>query len=269
MKSVRIYKDDIRTHILRSLFFTDTALVVIGSIVIGGLLYLFFHYVLHTFNLPYFISSLFVGVLSFILFITQKIDNQPIFKVIPRTITFKTGKKNQRFADLEEYFTDFIIKDNLIMRDNSIIGIYEIEPYDVALLNDQDREHFFVKLKQAIHVLPSQIQFIVRKDQAKAPDFSSHFFSLYESSSEKREPLINQYIVDLTSLINENHFMMTRHFAVISTPCNPLKPHNLVQGVKKLNDLGMSFAQSLVLCNISVRSLENEELKEFVRKELR
>lgn len=269
MKSVRIYKDDIRTHILRSLFFTDTVLVISGGIIIAGLLYLLFHYILHFFNWGYFISSLFVGVLSFILFITQKIDNQPIFKVVPRAINFKTGKKNQRFTDLEEYFTDFTIKDNLIMRDNSIIGVYEIEPYDVALLNDQDREHFFVKLKQAIHVLPTQIQFIVRKDQAKASDYSPHFFSLYESSSKKREPLINQYIENLTSLIDENHFMMTRHFAVISTSCNPLKPHNLVQGVKKLNDLGMSFAQSLALCNISVRSLENEGLKEFVRKELR
>ena len=31
--------------------------------------------------------------------------------------------------------------------------LYEVEPFDIALLNDQDREHFFVKLKQMIHVL--------------------------------------------------------------------------------------------------------------------
>ncbi len=269
MKSVRIYKDDIRTHILRSLFFTDTALVALGSVVIGGLLYLIFHYVLHTFNWGYFISSLFVGVLCFILFITQRVDNQPIFKVVPRALKFHSGKKDQRYSDLEDYFVNFSIKDNLLMRDNNIIGVYEIEPFDVALLNDQDREHFYVKLKQAIHVLPSQIQFIVKKDQAKASDYSPHFFSLYESSSKKREPLINQYIEDLTKLIDENHFMMTRHFAVLSTSCNPNKPNNLVQGVKKLNDVGMRFAQSLTLCNISVRTLENDELKLFLRETLR
>lgn len=269
MKSVRIYKDDIRTHILRSLFFTDTALVVIGSMIIGSVLYFFFEYVLHMFTWGYFISSLFVGVLSFILFITQRIDNQPIFKVVPRALRFNTSKKNQRFSDLEDYFVNFTIKDNLIMRDNSIIGVYEIEPFDVALLNEQDREHFYVKVKQAIHVLPSQIQFIVKKDAAKASDYSPHFFSLFDSSSKKREPLINQYIEDLTKLVEENHFMMTRHFAVLSTPCNPQKPQNLVQGVKRLNDSGMRFAQSLALSNIAVRALENEELKHFMRETLR
>lgn len=269
MKSVRIYKDDIRTHILRSLFFTDTALVVIGAVVIGGLLYLVFHFILHTFNWPYYLSSLFVGVLCFILFVTQRIDNQPIFKVVPRAFKFHSGKKNQRYSDLEDYFVNFSIKDNLLMRDNSITGVYEIEPFDIALLNDQDREHFYAKLKQAIHTLPSQIQFIVKKDQAKASDYSPHFFSLYESSSKKREPLINQYIEELTALVDDNHFMMTRHYAVLSTPCNPNKPNNLVQGVKKLNDLGMRFAQSLAVSNISVRTLENEELKHFMRETLR
>ncbi|QQG40570.1 MAG: hypothetical protein HYV37_03305 [Candidatus Levyibacteriota bacterium] len=269
MKSVRIYKDDIRTHILRSLFFTDTALVVIGSIVIGALLYFLFVYVFHSFNWGYYISSLFLGVLCFILFITQRIDNQPIFKVVPRAIRFTTGKKNQRFADLEDYFVDFTIKDNLIVRDNTIIGVYEIEPFDVALLNEQDREHFYVKLKQAIHILSSQIQLIVKKDQAKTTDYSNHFFSLYESSSKKREQLINQYLEDLTTIIDENHFMMTRHFAVLSIPCDPTKPNSLVQGVKRLNDLSLRFAQSLALCNISIQALENEQLKHFMKETLR
>lgn len=206
MKSVRIYKDDIRTHILRSLFFTDTALVVIGSIVIGVLLYLFFNFILHRFDVASYISTLFIGVLCFILFITQKVDNQPIFKIVPRAIHFRKNKKSRRLADLEEYFTNFTIADNLIMRDNSICGVYEIEPFDIALLNEQDREHFYSKLKQAIHVLPSQIQFFVKKDQAKAADYSAHFFSLYDSSSKKREPLINQYIEDLTKLVEENNF---------------------------------------------------------------
>ncbi len=54
MKSVRIYKDDIRVHILRSLFFTDSVLVVSGTVFMALILYLVFHYILHIFQLSYF-----------------------------------------------------------------------------------------------------------------------------------------------------------------------------------------------------------------------
>ena len=269
MKSVRIYKDDIRTHVLRSLFFTDTVLVVAGALAITVLLYILFTYVLHFFNWGYFISSLIVSNIFFIAFITQKIDNQAIYKVVPRALKYKTSKKDQRYAELEDYFIDFTIQDNLIVRGSSIIGMYEIEPFDVALLNDQDREHFFVKLKQAIHVLPSQVQFIVKKQQAKSSDYSPHYFSLYDGSNTKREPLIAQYIEDLTNLVTANNFMITKHYAVFSVPCNATKPHALVAGVKKLNDLGMRFASALSAANITVRPLENLELKQFAQGTLR
>lgn len=269
MRSVRIYKDDIRTHILRSLFFTDTVLVISGALLIAGLLFLFFTYILRYFDWGYYLSSLLVLSIFFIAFITQRIDNQAIYKIIPRAIKYKTSKKDQRYGNLEPYFVDFTIQDNLILRDNSIVGMYEVEPFDVALLNDQDREHFFVKLKQAIHTLPSQVQFIVRKEQAKSEDYSPHFFSLYDSSNKQREPLIAQYIEDLTNLVNANNFMITKHYAVFSVPCNTTKPHALVQGVKKLNDMGMRFASALSMANITIRPLENAELKVFAQGTLR
>ena len=215
MKSVRIYKDDIRTHILRSLFFTDTVLVVVGSLLIAAIIYIVFVYGFHFFNWAYYISALFVGIVFFIAFITQKIDNQPIYKIVPRAFVFKRSKKERRFKNLDPYFVDFSIQDNHIIRKQSIIRIYQIEPHDIALLNDQDREHFFTKLKQAIHVLPSQVQLIVKKDRAKSSDYSNHTFSLYNSSSTKREPLIRQYVSELTDLIDSNNFMikaLRRHF---------------------------------------------------------
>lgn len=269
MRSVRIYKDDIRTHILRSLFFTDTVLVLAGVITISVLVYLVFNNLLHFFNWGYYISALIVTNVFFITFITQRVDNQAIYKVIPRAVKYKLGKKDQRYKDLEPYFVDFSIQDNLILKDSSIVGMYEIEPFDVALLNEQDREHFFVKLKQAIHTLPSQVQLIVRKENAKSKDYSPHFFSLYDSANKKREPLISQYIEDLTNLVNANNFMITKHYAVFSVPCNTLKVNTLVQGVKKLNDLGMRFASALGAANITVRPLENVELKAFAQGTLR
>lgn len=269
MKSVRIYKDDIRTHILRSLFFTDTVLVACGALIIAALIYLVFTYVLHYFNWGYYVSTLIVGVMAFVVFITQRIDNQAIYKIVPRAITFRASKKQKRFNNLDSYFVDFNIKDNFVLRQNNLISIHEIEPFDVALLNDQDREHFFIKLKQAIHVFPNQIQFIVKKAKAKSSDYSSHFFSLYEDSSRKTEELVNKYTEDLTNLINEHEFMLTKHYAVLSVTCNTLKPNTLVQGVKKLSDLSMRFSSALNVSHIQTRQLENDELKEFMKETLR
>ncbi len=269
MRNVRIYKDDIRVNILRSLFFTDTVLVVIGALVIGVALYFFFNSLLHFFSWGYYISALIVCTIFFIAFITQKIDNQPIFRIVPRALRFNGSKKKSRYHDLEDYFVDFSIQDNLIIRNNSIVRMYEIEPYDVALLNEQDREHFFVKLKQALHTLPSSVQFIVRKERATSKNYSPHFFSLYDGSNKKREPLIEKYIEDLTALIDSEPFVVTRHYGVFSVSCNTQKPHDKVAAIKKLDDIGLRFASALAVCNIGVRILENDELIQFAKTTLR
>jgi len=258
MKNVRIYKDDIRQHILRSMFFTDNTLFIVGGLCLAGLLYLLLTYVIHAFNWNIYVASLIVLEIAFIGFITQKIDNQPIYKVVPRGILFKRSKKQHRQKELESFFVDFAIQDNVIIRNNSITQLLEIEPFDISLLNDQDREHFFLKLKQVIHVLPSQVQIIVKKEKAKIADYSKHFFSLYAHSNEKRESLIAEYTNNLSTLVSESNFTATRHYAIFSVSCNPAKQSEKVQAIKKLNDMSMRFASALASCDISVRLLENE-----------
>ena len=269
MKNVRIYKDDIRQHILRSMFFTDNTLFIVGAFCLAGLLYLLLTYVIHAFSWNMYIASLIVLEIAFIGFITQKVDNQPIYKVVPIGLLFKKSKKQYRQKELESYFIDFTIQDNLIIRQNSIMQLLEVEPFDISLLNDQDREHFFIKLKQMIHVLPSQVQFIVRKEKAKIEDYSKHFFSLYAHSNDKREPLIAEYTNNLSTLMNESNFMATRHYAIFSVSCNSSKQQEKVQAIKKLNDMSMRFASALASCNILVRPLQNEELINFARNTLR
>lgn len=269
MKNVRIYKDDIRTNILRSLFFTDTALVIVGSMVIGLVIYLVFVYGFKTFNWSYYLSSLFVGIIFFIAFITQKIDNQPIYKIIPRAVNFRRTKKEQRFRNLDPYFVDFTIQDNHVIRKQSIIRIFEIEPHDIALLNEQDREHFFAKLKQTIHILPSQIQIIVKKERATSNDYSKHIFSIYNSTVRGREHLVNRYVSELTALIDSNNFVITKHYAVISVNCQTKNPNSKIEAFKKINDAELRFASGLALCNISLKSLSNEELIKFMKETLR
>jgi len=269
MRNIRIYKDDIRVHVLRSLFFTDTILVVSGAAIIALFWYMIFNHVFHYFSWEYFISLLIISEIFFLGFITQKVDNQPIYKIVPRGATFQTGKKEFRQKDLEPYFIDFQVQDNLIIRRSSIVRVYEVEPYDIALLNDQDRENFFVKLKQMIHVLPSQVQFIVRKEKTKIEDYSTHFFSIYNQSEPAREPLINRYIQDFTHLIETHEFMTVHHYAVFSVSCNTAKPHERVRAIKKLNDGGIRFTSSMSACNINAKPLNSEDLIHFCKETLR
>ncbi|MCR4329580.1 MAG: PrgI family protein [Candidatus Roizmanbacteria bacterium] len=269
MKNVRIYKDDIRQHILRSLFFTDSTIFLVGGVFIAGSLYFLLNNIFHAFNWNMYLASLIVLEIAFVGFITQRIDNQPIYKIFPRAIMFKKGKKTFRQKELEPYFVDFTIQDNLIIRKNSIIQLLEVEPFDISLLNDQDREHFFLKLKQMLHVLPDQVQFIVKKEQAKTQDYSKHFFSLYAKSNTKREPLIAQYIENLTDMINESNFTATKHYAVFTVSCNPTKPNEKLGSMKKLHDMTMRFSSALFACNIQVRALGVDELISFAKQTLR
>lgn len=269
MKNIRIYKDDIRVNVLRSLFFTDTIMAVSGALVVGGIWYALFRNFFHFLPMEYFVSILVVLEIIFLGFITQKIDNQSIYKIIPRALMFKGGPKEFRHKNLESYFVDFSVQDNHIFRKDSIIRMLLVEPFDIALLNDQDRENFFIKLKQTIHILPSQVQFIVRKEKTTVKDYSQHFFSLYDHSSPKREALINAYIQDLSHFIESNGFMTTRHYTVFSVSCNTAKYSDRVKAMKKLNDNEMSFSGALSACNIQVRTLTNQELINFSESTLR
>ena len=269
MKNVRIYKDDIRTHILRSLFFTDTAIMLIGTIVLGVVLYLIFVYGFHYFSWSYYLSALFVSVILFVTLITQKIDNQPIYKIVPRLLRLLTKSKKQRAPKIDSYFTDFSIQDDLLIRKDHLIKIYEVEPFDIALLNEQDRAHFFAKLKQAMHTLPSQIQIIVKKNQATTKDYSRHIFSLYETATEEKEPLIKRYVDELVSLVEHNRFTITRCYAVLSVPCQPKNIKSKESAIKKLDDIGNSFSSHLVQCNIQISPLSKDQITDLTKELLR
>jgi len=269
MKTVRIYKDDIRVNVLRSLLFTDTVLAVIGGLCIAGILYTIFMHGLHLFHLGYYLSTLFVFELAFVALLTQKIDNQPISRLVPRAVTHSVSQKDQRSPQIDPYFTNFTIQDNMIVRPNALIRVFEIEPYDISLLNEQDREHFFIKLKQMIHALPSQGQILVKKQKSSIGDYSKHIFSLYSKSAGKTEPLIENYIQDLTSLVKTNEFNTIRYFVIFSVTAVTAKPKSTLTGISKLNDITLRFASSAFSSNLTIRPLLNEEIISFMKQQLR
>lgn len=269
MRKARIYKDNIREHILRSLLFTDAAIFIFGAIILAAGIYLIFWKVLHYFDWGQFIASVFFTEVIFMIVITIKVDRQPAFKVLPRLIKHLLTSQKQRYAQLDKYYTDFKIQDSTVVRRKSIIRIYEIEPFDIALLNSQERENFYRNIKQVIHVLPSQLQLIVRRDKAKPADYSKHFFSLYGVSNKSREGFINKYIEGFTWMIEQGNFLVVRYYAVLSTYANTNKVADFVKANSKLDEIEQRFLSTLTMCGVQAQQLGNKELIRFYQSTLR
>jgi len=269
MRTVRVYKDNMREHILRSLFFTDTAIFLGIGIFLAVGVFMVYHFVFHIFQYGLYISSVFVVELFFALFATIKIENQSIYKVIPRAITHGTSKKKYAMKELDKTTSDFKVIDNYIVRKKRLIAMYEIRPFDIALLNEEDREQFYNKIKTTLHTLPGKVQIIVRKDIAKPVDYQEHFFSIYKSSLPNREKLIDNYVNDVTNLLNLGKFQMVKYYAVFSTPLVSSKEDEFVKACKRLYDMGIRLSSGLELAQITIRQLTKDELVAYFQSEFR
>lgn len=267
MKTVRIYKDNIRENILRSLFFSDNTLFLSGSVIIAVCVFLFFHFALHMFLLGPYIMSVFLFELGFGLIATVRVDNQPLFKIIPRAIEYSIKTKHETLPKLEKTIGDFSVIDGYIRRRNELIAMYEIEPFDIALLNDEDREQFYHHIKMMLHTLPTKIQLIVRKETATARDYQKHFFSLYKQALPTRETLITSYIEDITDLLQTNKFQVVKYYAIFSTPISGKSEEQFQQATKRLFDYGSRVSSALALGQVQTRKLTKEELITYCQKE--
>src|SRR5579872_3228626 len=155
--SVRIYKDDLRQPIYRTLLLTDMAIFILIAVCIAGISYLFVHSLSRHFNwMTYFFL---LGILepTLLMVATLRIDNQHIYKILARASIFAVKKKKLRNKQLPAYYNDFTIQDDLLIRKKSISKVFRIHPYDISALNSSDRETFFTNLKQTLHILPAQL----------------------------------------------------------------------------------------------------------------
>jgi len=258
-----------REHIFRSLFFTDTVIFLgIGLFLAIGI-FILYKFILHEFYYGLFFSTVFIAELFYGIIATVKIENQSIYKVIPRAIIHNATKKQYAMKELDKTTSDFAITDNYIKRKKRLIVVYEIRPFDIALLNEEDREQFYNKIKTTLHTLPGKVQLIVRKEIAKPSDYQDHFFSIYKDSLPNRENLIDNYVRDITNLLSIGKFQMVKYYAVFSTPIISTKEDDFVKACKRLYDMGIRFASGLELAQITARQLSKEELVEYFQSQFR
>lgn len=269
MRTIRVYKDNVREHIFRSLFFTDTVIFLGIGILLAGVVFVVYKFVLNSFDYGLYLSTVFIVELFYALTATVRIDNQPMYKLIPRAITHSASKKHYAMKELDTTTSDFKIIDNYIQRKKRLIAIYEIRPFDIALLNEEDREQFYSKIKTMLHTLPGKVQIIVRKEIAKPSDYQDHFFSLYKDADPKRERLIENYVNDITHLLDLEKFQMVKYYAVFSTPLTSTKDEAFVNASKRLYDMGARFSSGLELAQIGIRQLKKNDLVTYFQSQFR
>ena len=269
--TVRIYKDNFRESILRSLIFTDFVISILVELSIAGIMYVIFSHVSKNFNVGEYIGSVLLFEILFIALVTQKRDNQPIYKLVYRAIFFFTGKRKLRSKQLESYFADFKIQDDVIIRKKSISKVFLINPHDISALNEVDTVQFFARVKQALHSLPTQLQIVVRKELMTPDDINDHLASIYKTltkKNKKREEIIQQYNHDLKERVATGNYLITRQYGVFAQEVDTNNVKQKVDAMGKLEDMYRRFDFSLTSCEVSTRQLTNNELVLFVKKVL-
>lgn len=266
MRPARIYKDNIRENILRSLLFTNQIIIGFLLALISGINFIVIKIAHIPFTWGGYISSILIGAIVLITPLMFKIDGQPVYILIPRALKQLFTNKKQWGESINSYFSKFHIQDSAIFRANNLIRIYQIEPRDVALLSDQDKAVFYERLRTMLHMLPVKTQFIVRREIASSPDFSTHFYAMFKSSNSEREDLIHGYIEGLKQFIDDHNFLISKHYAVFSIECGTKNPTVVVKGMQRLNDIGTRFLRGLNENQISARLLNNNEIISFMQK---
>ena len=269
MKAVRVYKDNLREHIFRTMFFTDTVIFLGSGIVLAVFTIVLYKVVLKVDQIGLILSTIFLGELFYALFATLKIDHQPLYKIIPRAVTFTVKKKQFSMREIGKTTGDFQVVGNYVIRKKKLIAVYEIRPFDIALLNDEERDRYYQHIKTMLHTLPGKVQLISRKQTATVSDYHEHFYSLYETANEKINWLIGNYVKELSELVENNKFQIMKYYAIFSTPLSSQNDSQFVQSAQKLEDMAKRFSSALATERIQTLQLANTQLVTYFQEQFR
>ena len=147
MRTVQVYKDNLREHMFRTMFFTDTVLFAGFGILIALIITAIYQLVFHIKDLGMAASTIFLVELFYAIVATLKIDKQPLYKIIPRGLSYSVSKKQFAQNELKKTTGDFRIVGDYIIRKKQLIAIFEIKPFDIALLNDEERERYYAHIR--------------------------------------------------------------------------------------------------------------------------
>lgn len=269
MRTVQVYKDNLREHMFRTMFFTDAVLFAGLGLILAVSIGLIYQFVLHIRDLGMIAATIFLAELFYAVVATLKVDKQPLYKIIPRAVSYSASKKQFAQHEVKKTTGDFNIVGDYIIRKKQLIAIFEIKPFDIALLNDEERERYYAHIKTMLHTLPGRVQLISRKEKATVEDYHNHFFSLYDTANTKINTLIEQYVRDLSTVIDINEFQIMKYYAVFSTPLPSKSDLAFAQAAQRLTDMGTRFGSTLALEKIYIAQLTHTQLIAYFKEQFR
>ncbi|MGH7203104.1 MAG: hypothetical protein ACREHC_01530 [Candidatus Levyibacteriota bacterium] len=268
----KIYKDNFRENIFRSLIFTDVVVFVLSALLIAGIVFVLNAVILrHIYWTVYFATTLISEVLFYFTALLR-IDNQPIYKIAYRALFFLPSKRKLRSAQVGAYFTNFTIQDDLIIRKQSVAKVFKITPPDITASSQAERNLFFQNIKTSLHMLSTKLQIIVRKEIAQPSDFTDHFMDLSKSiplKDAKREAMIKNYKQDFLAFVEKENLLMVKQYGVFAVSANTQNPDEKVKAVGKVSDFYNRLSNGLSPAKVILTPLTNRELVAYTKEVLR
>jgi len=169
---------------------------------------------------------------------------------------------------------DFEIQENLIIFKDSIVSIYKLEPIDVFLLSTDQYQLFETNIRRFLNSLKmEQIQLVMRSRRTEIEDLRKHFKNLKLQKSLKpiQEMLINDYILELSELINKSVIPFKEYLIIFRIKIRNKSMISRIEDIKKLESFIQNTTSHLNQMNINTKQLvnDNRELEKVIKSFLR
>lgn len=164
---------------------------------------------------------------------------------------------------------DFKISNNLIVEQKRMHAVCEVLPFDVALLSKEDRQMFYTKIRQAYDILPSRVQIIVVKEEAKVRDYTKHFESITAETNKAKDSLVLSYIHELSALIEAGEVLILKYYFIFSIGAETKDSRKFIERYNSLSDKVSRFTGVLAQAGVETRQLTGENLINFIKQQVR
>ncbi len=217
-----------------------------------------------------------VGFVSIVCWMTlsYEFDRQPAYTLlIPYLRYLFTTKKEPRIADV-----DFDLVDNLLVFKEKVVTVFKLEPVDIMLLSEQDRQIFikniqtFLNNQRGIHT-----QILMRNRGAEQSDYIKHFdhittqqVSLHSKEmADFREDKLAGYIKDMQALLSKNIVPIRDYFILFEIKGNTSTSRKTIKLISELQELTDRIASLLDHAKVRTSQLVEEDLEEFLQSFIR
>lgn len=165
---------------------------------------------------------------------------------------------------------DFEIRDNLLFTKKSVVAIFQMEPIDIALLDEEGQMSFFAGLSTAFNVLQGDIQFNVVGKKSSIDDFSEYFKSMKMQNlgDQNRLNLVNNVIADMSSLIEDpEEQILTKNFYFhLKEECKTADEKNFVNAIKALSLRVQRITGVFIHAGINIEQVKENNLKQYIQE---